>query len=65
MPIRRDKRLINRRVRVSNQASPLFNRIGTIKGFRGDQSSGNPYVMVLIDGHHIETLSAKSLELVQ
>lgn len=63
MKIRRDKRLIGRRVRVTAPTSKLHGREGRIVGFRGDQSQGNPYVQVYIDRLHVETISARSLEL--
>lgn len=65
MKITRDKRLVGRRVRVCNPRSKLFGRLGTIKGFRGDQSKGNPYLHVLVDDLFIDTFSAASLELVE
>lgn len=58
-PIKRHKRNIGKRVECINQHSAYYGRVGTLMGFRGDQSPGNPYCQVLF--HQIETISAKSL----
>jgi len=62
-PVKRDKRNIGKRVVVSHVGSWLQGRTGTIKGFRGDRTKGDPYIQVYIDDlHHIETICASSLK---
>lgn len=59
--IRRDKRNIGKRVRATHPKSLYFGRIGVVRGFRGDESRGNPYVEVSFNGF-VDTVSGRWLE---
>ena len=61
MIVKRDKRNVGKKVAAIHPSSLFFNRIGTVVGFRGDQSRGNPYVMVSFNGV-VETISSRWLE---
>ena len=66
--IRRDARLIGRKVTVTNPSSKWYGRNGYIKGFRGSQAIDKdvPYVQVyLISLGWIEPICATSLELIE
>jgi len=61
--IKRHKSNINKTVQIFNLTPEWNNRIGTIKGFRGDHSKGIPYVEVFIhDTNSIFPFSAKFLK---
>lgn len=51
--VRRDKRMIGKRVRVDCVGHPIHGRIGTVKGFRGNwgrlHGQTIPYVSVHVD----------------
>lgn len=66
--IKRDKRNIGKRVQVIHPESIYYGRTGTICGYRGDQTKGNVYCKVRIDGNHkqaiVDTMSAKNIRII-
>lgn len=67
-PITRSKKFIGRMAMAINPKSIHFGRIGTIRGFRGDQEKGNPYVTIGFLGLRgnlgvVDTISARGLAL--
>ena len=62
-PIKRDKRNIGKKVKAIHPESIYYGRIGIVRGFRGDQARGNPYVQVQFPGVGVDTISARWLEI--